>query len=323
MENPKWKKFELSVANFVSALDRSAKVTHDAKLPDIHTKQIRQRDVWVEAKVCHHFPVKVLISCKRKGRKLNQQDIDAFNGELLSSGAQLGVVYSFSGFAKNAILKAKKLGISCCSIYENEPANIPIDIVFAKSYCCTPRMKLSVVSPIDSYWHLKTWNDLFMLTFGGEGEKISALDAIVNTYFSGEQLAKQEVSGEKLFPQNWMRLLELIEDIPSKPSIKILIRGLWNIYEGSLKAHLLNGSYNFVTNEFIGSIIGPSIDLQCVSPGAGWMLLKQRPANDSKKFLFKSSCILSGGNAREALIHNLSSKAIALEEIDLNKLKAL
>ena len=208
LDNPDWKKFEIAVTKFVEALDPSAKVTHDAKLPDIHTNTIRQRDVWVEAKVCQHFPVKILISCKRKNRKLNQQDIDAFNGELISSGARLGVIYSFSGFASNAIEKANTLGISCCMIFENEPPNIPENIVFAKSYCCTPRMQLSVVSPLDPHWDLKTWNDLFLLIFEDEGEKISAIDAIVNSYFKGEQEAKQKINSETLFPSKWMRLLE-------------------------------------------------------------------------------------------------------------------
>ncbi|MGA1796862.1 MAG: restriction endonuclease, partial [bacterium] len=129
MDKPAWEKFEIAVANFVKALDSSARVTHDAKLPDIHSKTIRQRDVWVEAKVCQHFPVKILISCKRKKRILNQQDIDAFNGERISSGAQLGVIYSFSGFTNNALEKGKTLGISCCMIFDNEPTNIPENIV--------------------------------------------------------------------------------------------------------------------------------------------------------------------------------------------------
>ncbi len=323
MENPDWKKFEIAVAKFVEALDPNAKITHNAKLPDIHTDTIRQRDVWVEAKVCKLFPVKILISCKRKTRKLNQQDIDAFNGELISSGAQLGVIYSFSGFAKKAVEKAKKLGISCCVIFENQPPIIPQDIAFAKSYCCTPCMKLSVVSPLDPHWNLKTWNDLFLLFFKNEEENISALDAIVNSYFKGEQEAKQRITSETLFPPSWSRLLELIEESPEKPSIKIHIRGLWNIYEGYLEAHLLNGSYNFTSGEFIGSMSGPVIDLNSTNPGPSWKLLDNIPSCDMSKSHIKSVCILFGGNAKEALLHNLSPKPLTLEDIDINKLKPL
>jgi hypothetical protein len=186
LTNPEWKEFELAVARFIEALDPKATVIHDAKLFDIHTNALRQRDVWIEAKVCQHFPIKALISCKRKKRKLDQQDIDAFNGELNSSGAHLGVIYSYSGFSDNAIKKAKKLQISCCRLYRNEPSNIPESIVFSSSYCCTPRMSLSVVAPLDPSWNLKIWRDLFLLIFEDDGAEISALDAIVKIYFIGE-----------------------------------------------------------------------------------------------------------------------------------------
>jgi len=45
MKDPKWKQFEIAVAQFVSALDPNAKVTHNAQLPDKHTGKLRQRDV--------------------------------------------------------------------------------------------------------------------------------------------------------------------------------------------------------------------------------------------------------------------------------------
>ena len=56
---------------------------------------------------------------------MDQQDIDAFHGEFISSGAQLGVIYSYSGFGPNAIEKAKVLKISCCRLFEDETPDIP------------------------------------------------------------------------------------------------------------------------------------------------------------------------------------------------------
>ncbi|MFA5923837.1 MAG: hypothetical protein WC856_21515 [Methylococcaceae bacterium] len=64
-ECPKWKEFELAVASFLSALDPNAMVTHDAILPDEDTGEPRQRDIWIETQVCHHFNIKILVSCKR------------------------------------------------------------------------------------------------------------------------------------------------------------------------------------------------------------------------------------------------------------------
>jgi hypothetical protein len=110
MGDPQWRQFESAVATFVAALDSTATVKHDVRLPDRHTQRPRQRDVWVEARVCQHFPVNVLISCKRWRRTMSQTDIDAFNGECQSAGAQVGVIYAFGGYTKPALEKAEQLG---------------------------------------------------------------------------------------------------------------------------------------------------------------------------------------------------------------------
>jgi restriction endonuclease len=317
MAEPKWKEFEKAVANFVKALDPKAQVTHDIKLPDSHTSKPRQRDVWVEAKVCYHFPINVLISCKRLKRKLNQKDIDAFNGELFSSEARLGVLYSYSGFAANAIEKAKKLGISCCKLFENESPDIPLNLIFLSSYCCTPRISLSVVSPLDQHWNIKTWNDLFSLQFNAQGSPMAVIDAIVRSYFKGEKEALERAK-KNLFPPNWGEILECSEDTPDKKSIKIIIRGNWNIYEGRLEAHLLEGSYNFTSGEFLGSLSTPAIDTQSSHPGPGWNLLDAPPTKRPSKPI-RGVVILSGGNAKGPLLDQLGSRQIVVEKIEQSK----
>jgi hypothetical protein len=310
---PKWKEFENAVAKFVAGLDPKGKVSSDVKLPDGHTSKPRQRDVWVEANVCHHFPVKVLISCKRLRRRLNQQDIDAFNGELLSSRAHLGVLYSYSGFTLNALEKAKKLGISCCRLFDNEPPNIPDNLVFMSSYCCTPRISLSVVSPLDREWDLKTWSDLFSLQFEDDGSPMFVIDAVVRSYFEGEKEAVRKAT-ESFFPSNWARMLECIEEKPIKKAIKIIIRGSWNVFEGRLEAHLLKGSYNFSSGEFMGSLSTPVIDTQSSHPGPGWILLNAPPVNSAFRPI-QGVFIMSGGNAKGPLLEQLGPRQITFEEI--------
>src|SRR4051794_21313108 len=105
---PDWEKFELAVATFCQALALNATVTHDVMIPDVDTGLPRQRDVWIEARICDHFVVKILVSCKRYSRKVDSQMLDAFIGELLSSGAHKGVIYSLVGFTRGALAKAKK-----------------------------------------------------------------------------------------------------------------------------------------------------------------------------------------------------------------------
>jgi len=319
LTNPDWKDFEIAIAAFAKALDTNAAVTHDVRLPDIHTNTPRQRDVWIEAKVCQHFPIKALVSCKRTSRKLDQQDIDAFNGERISSGAHLGVIYSYSGFTDNAIAKAKILSISCCRLYINEPSNIPNSIIILGSFCCTPRLSLSVISPLDPTWQLQRWSDLFALEFQDSGgNSIAAIDAIVQSYFKGENDAKKNIMANTLFPTAWIKQLELLEETKDRRTLKVLIRGLWNIYEGQLEAHLLNGSYNFTSEEFIGSVKGPVIDLHSMHPGPAWKLLDHTPK--LQPAAINSVCILSGGNAKEALIKDLGPKQITIEDCEWNKL---
>lgn len=321
MDNPEWKEFEVAVARFVKALDPNASVTHNVRLPDIHTGTVRQRDVWIEARVCQHFPIKALISCKKKKRRMDQGDIDAFIGELNSSGANLGVIYSYSGFSKNSIQKAKKLGISCCKLYQNEPPDIPDSIIITSSYCCTPRISISIVAPLDPSWNIKNWRDLFSLSFE-EGETVkSVLDVIVDSYFRGEAKAKQNLNKDSLFPPAWYSKLSLSGDLTKERTITILIRGLWNIYEGQVEAYLLDGSYNFTWNEFIGSQSSPVIDLHGSHPGPGWKLLDEVPKVNSTRGHIKSIIILSGGNAKEALLNHLGSQPITVEEIDLSQIE--
>jgi len=309
-----WKEFEKSVAQFVTALDPAAKVDHNAKLLDIHTKKPRQRDVWVEAKICQHFPVKVLISCKRYKRKLNQQDIDAFNGELISSEAQLGVIYSYSGFGQNAIEKAKKLGISCCRLFENQPTDIPDSLFFMSSYCCSPRIVLSIVAPLDPYWKIKTWNDLFTLSFIDNGSPLLVIEAIMRSYHLGEAQSLETIESD-FFPSDWARVLECTDEDNKNKSLKIIIRGHWNIYEGRIEAHLLDGSYNFTSGEFLGSLSTPYIDTHSSHPGPGWTLLKELPSKAALRPL-RSMLIKNSGDVKSALTDQLGPKEIKTEKIE-------
>lgn len=317
MTIPKWKEFEKAVAKFVAALDPKASVKHNVKLPDIHTDTPRQRDVWIEAKVCQHFPVTVYISCKREKRPLDQQDIDAFNGEFISSGADIGVIYSYTGFGENAIEKARKLRINCCRLFENEPSDIPETLLFASFYCCTPRISLSVVAPLDPYWKIKTWNDLFKLEFDDLDVRIPVIDMIVKSYFEGEKESVEKVGGGRLFPLNWAKLLEYVDENFNK-SIRILIRGHWNIYEARPEAYLLEGSYNFTNEEFIGTQSTPWIDTYNFHPGPGWTLLDKTPIIENVSILVKGVIIMQCGKVKESLIEKLGPKVIEVITLPLS-----
>ncbi|HEX4591843.1 MAG TPA: restriction endonuclease, partial [Gemmataceae bacterium] len=125
-KSPPWREFEKAVASFVASTDPRAKVTHNAFTPDGQTQRPRQRDVWVEGTI-GSFPLKILVSCKRYKRRLDEDHIDAFSGVVRNSGAHLGVLYSYSGFTEPAVEKAKKLqpAIECCRLFTYQPAELP------------------------------------------------------------------------------------------------------------------------------------------------------------------------------------------------------
>ena len=177
-KKPEWRKFEEAVAQFVQALDPRSNVTHDAKIPDKQTKSPRQRDVWIEAKLSSFIFIKIQVSCKRYKRRLGQLDIDHFYGEFLSSGADIPIIFSYSGFNKKAIIKSKELKIRCCQLFENTPAKIPKILFVPNAYATYPIVRLSVLeAPILK--EITTWDQLFYLEDDFDGEKTTLLNYIV------------------------------------------------------------------------------------------------------------------------------------------------
>lgn len=275
-ENEDWREFEEAVAAFATAMDPSATVRHDFKSPDRHTGRPRQRDVWIEAKVCQLFPVSVLVSCKRWKRKLHSGDIDAFHGELLSSHAHVGVVYSYSGFTKPAIEKAKELDISCCMLYRGQPAEVPDSLLFT-AYCTGSRIGLSL-SPLPARgWSLDTWNDLFNLEGGSQDATKGLLDEIVNCIQQAENAALRALRNEGEIPKPFTAKITISSSDPDAISLRVVVTGMWKFYRAKVDAYLLNGSYSLTSGEFKGQIATPWLDLSSTNPGPGWEPLDEAP----------------------------------------------
>ena len=289
--HPEWKEFEVAVAHFVQALAPNSMVRHNLFLPDKHTGLPRQRDVWIEAKICNHFPIKVYISCKRTTRKLSQQDIDAFNGELISSGAQKGVIYSFRGFTKPAVQKAKELEICCCRLYHNSPPDLPKVLVFHGTYIYRPTIQLLVSGYPASF---KTWNEILCLNVLSDGQQKKAIDVIGEKYLKSESEAASCISPGIVGPPDWSDEIVLHPSSPEMSQFNVTIMGRWKVYRGKLNAYLINGSYSFTENEFIGSQTTPVIDTQGTSPGPDWELLPERPQkDDGVRLIFFGSSVNS------------------------------
>lgn len=284
-----WKEFEIAVADFLKATDPNNIVNHNVYQPDKHTKKLRQRDVFLETNLCGFLPIKVLISCKKYKRKLNQQDIDAFNGELISSEAHKGVIYSYSGFNKNAVEKCKVLGISCCKLYNNQPADLP-EVLLFDYYLCKSKGIISLIGPIDKRWKLNLWDDLLSL---GNSEK-EVIKFINDIYMNCEKLSLDHLQGK--FPLPYY----IITELPNKKynPLKIKISCIWEYYLNRFEASLINGSYSFSDKTFQGNQTSPVIDLKN-PPGEHWTLLEKMPASLGQNFMVMT---LTGGNVKKGLL---------------------
>jgi hypothetical protein len=303
--NKQWEQFEKAVAAFVRALTPNAVVKHSPRLPDKHTGLPRQRDVWVEANV-GMFPVKILISCKRLKRKINEQDMDAFVGELQSSGAHKGVVYAFSGFADPALTKAKVLGISCCKLYQDSPAELPDSLYFV-FYCCSQAWRLWWKSEAVDYWGKISIDEVLAIKNPRDDSK-TVMEMLLASFNEGEEKAVNHVTSTGRFPENWTASLEVRTADEDVSPLIISIDGIWKVYKGKLEAHLLNGTYSFTENLFAGSQTSPSIDMKGSHPGPGWELVSEHPSCLQPGI---SMAILKGGNIRESLLAHFTGKKLS------------
>lgn len=257
-----WRDFELAVAALCQAIAPDAKVTHDEMIPDIDTGSPRQRDVWIETLIGGHFPVKVLVSCKRYTRKVNVQQVDAFIGELASSGAMVGVIYSASGFTKDALAKTKKRGISACALLANQPPPVPKVLSF-EAYFLDEGVQLfvkGVTGPVD-------WLALLNADGEVEGKTMPAHQALA-TLFARDLPDVQAAIGGKLMPVR-LNLLTL-KPVGSAQAISVGVQSQWAAYRARTEAWLVNGSYNFTGGDFKGSLSTPPIDTWNYNPGPGW-----------------------------------------------------
>jgi len=259
-----WRSFEQAVTAFHQALDPNAKIIHDYRTPDGQTGLPRQRDVWIEMPVFGGLSVlKVLISCKRKKSRMSQQDIDHFSGELIHSGAHMGLLYAHGGFTKPALIKAKALGISCCSLYENRPADMP-EVLRFDAYCFRERCRIDALGLTVA--KLGVLLDAPLASEGGR----TVLARLVADY-DVEREATMAVATETLRP-TWEAALGL--DVGDGQTVTIRLSSAWSVYRAKPEAWFLNGAYSFTQQVFAGEMSTPFVDQGSTHPGPGWNLIE-------------------------------------------------
>lgn len=268
-----WRDFEKAVAEYVASLDPHAVVKHNVLLPDRDTKRPRQRDVWVEVKVLQQINVSIHISCKKVKRKLSSQDIDAFVGELASSGAQKGVIFSYSGFTKPAIEKCKTLGISCWTFFKGR-GFILIESLRFTFYCCVPRFMFLLDSkvPVDME-HCEVQEALFIT--GSDGK--APIDLLIENFHEEEKQRATEAQSTDSFPRTWANFVRIPSQDPALNPIDFVLVGMWRFYRSTLDGVSVSGAYSLTDEGARYSQSSPVIDMQGPEPGPGWERIDEPP----------------------------------------------
>jgi hypothetical protein len=136
--------FERTIFQFYRGRDANCEVTFDHRVPDRDTGEPRQVDVWVRARLLGNMVFNILISCKDHRRLLDVGEVESLMGEMRSTGANAGVLYSPVGFTKQALVKAGKNGITCCKWCEGEPPELPADLPL-EAFVAVPTYQIKVL----------------------------------------------------------------------------------------------------------------------------------------------------------------------------------
>jgi len=102
---PEWLLFEREVARFLADLDPGSSVQHNARLPGLLSKTIRQVDALIEGTIAGRRIV-LVAECKRYTSAVGIGLIDEFVGKLLDVGVSVGLMYAFTGYTKEAESRA-------------------------------------------------------------------------------------------------------------------------------------------------------------------------------------------------------------------------
>lgn len=299
-----WQSFELAVAAFLQALDPAAKVEHDRIVPDADTGRPRQRDVWISTSIGGHIPIEILVSCKRRRTKLSQQDMDAFVGEMKSSRAHKGVIYSASGFTGPALEKAQKHLITCCTLLDNAPPPLPESLVFV-GYCFREQFRYTLFRPPGA---TVTPMQALNLTIVEANETVNAATLLCARFAENRGRVRAQVPKDPLAPETWSADVAAVID---NQEVVLRLESAWAVYRAKLSSWLLNGSYALTEGDFKGSFSMPWIDQQSAHPGPGWERVEAGDLPAGKHLVAFYSY---GGETEAPLRASLAAEMVALSE---------
>ncbi len=162
-EGEKFEHLAVEVFSKLSEHNDHETIEHDVMLegPD----GPRQIDVLLTGKV-GPFEVKTIIECKDYSKNVNVIAIDALHSKLLDVKAQKAVLVARKGFTKGAKSKAKRLGISICTLHsmEHEKWKLETEMpIVITEYSCekyTPSLMFKAITSEVVFKDFLTINDI-------------------------------------------------------------------------------------------------------------------------------------------------------------------
>lgn len=209
-DKPEWQQLELLVAAIQRELAPNAKVTHNVKLPGVHSETDRQIDVLVEQNI-GQYSMRIVIDCKDYSSPVNVKGVEEFNGLVQDVGAHKGALVCPSGFTRSAKRRAKKLQIDLYSPADTDPhkwqvrLSLPVLCDFrstriAFSISCSAPLPFRLPErfyelpvfdeanhPLGSFFEVASacWNEGQLPTEPGEHEKVSVFRTAVTKIDNG------------------------------------------------------------------------------------------------------------------------------------------
>jgi Restriction endonuclease len=113
------KSLEALAASLERALGKAGNVSvaSPGYLPDRVTGDKREHDVLLTWRNAHHTTV-LAIECRDRSRKITVNDVESFHSKCSDTVVSQGVLVSSRGFTRNAIAKARHLGIRTLQLSE-------------------------------------------------------------------------------------------------------------------------------------------------------------------------------------------------------------
>jgi hypothetical protein len=159
-DTPLWKIYERVVASLeVDAASMEASVTPNASLLGRLSGVKRQIDVLIDARWDEGLERRIIFDAKRRSRKIDVKDVEAFEGLMRDVGAARGVLVGTKGHTKTAFRRAQEL-IDIRLLNEEEALELDYSAVDPCPHCAEkPHKPRGVVFwdgqfpiPIGPFW---------------------------------------------------------------------------------------------------------------------------------------------------------------------------